>query len=1048
MLRHHFHLSSLAVTFIGFLVTVSCVRAQHSETSSARTDSVGENIRVNPALYSGLHFRMIGPTRGGRVTAVAGHARTPGTFFFGSTGGGVWKTTNYGSSWTNVSDGFFATASIGSIDVADSDPSVIYAGTGSDGIRSNVIIGRGVYRSNDAGETWTFLGLGKTGQIGAVVVHPTNPEVVYVAALGSPFGANSERGVYKSVDGGTTWSHILFVSDHTGAIDLELNPSNPDEVYAAMWTAERKPWTILSGSNTEDGFYRSTDAGTTWTKIEAGLPQGLIGKMDLAVSPADPSRIYALVEAKPDDEGLYRSNDRGLTWRLVNTHKGIMNRPFYYTNVDADPSDADRVYVNNEGFYVSNDAGESFERASTPHGDNHDMWINPDDGNLIIQSNDGGANVTRDGGKTWSSQQNQATAELYQINVDDRFPYRVYSGQQDNSTISAPSLPDVRRPGGVTALWETMGGCETGPAVPKPGNPDIVYSNCKGRFGRFNRKTGQEQQYYVGAVDLYGRNPRELPFRFQRVVPIEVSPHNPDVIYHGSQFVHRTLDEGKTWEQISPDLTAFRPERQVVSGSPITRDITGEEHYSVLYVIEESPVQEGVIWTGANDGPVHVTRDGGETWKDVTPPEMPQEGRIQAIEPSPHTAGKAYVAGYRYLLNDFKPYIYRTEDFGETWTLLTTGENGIPIDSPTRVVREDPDYEGLLYAGTEFGLFISFDDGRHWQSLQLNLPVTPITDLKVYRKDLIVSTMGRAFWILDDITTFHQMAAQDGEGEQEQTRLFSPRDAYRMRYSFSAGNDARPEYPVPGPQFTYFLPEDGQGDLTLSVSTADGQEIRSFSSEAKDVGGASAEQGMRGPARSRSAASGPGTPKREILDATAGSHRFIWDMRYAGSTRINGNRRRGPLAAPGEYVATLTMGEWSESTRFRILIDPRIANDGVSEDDLAEQLSFNLKVHAALTEATATVSEMDSVLAALRESEEQNRATDSRIAEMQALRAEFVDRDDQSYPARMLISQLGYLSGMTSRADQRPGRDAYERYDTLRARQAALISRWNAVSDQ
>ncbi|MCZ6757858.1 MAG: hypothetical protein O7C39_06210, partial [Bacteroidetes bacterium] len=727
------------------------------QTSEAQDSTANPNVVVDPSLFADLDFRMVGPTRGGRVTAVAGHGDQPYTFYFGATGGGVWKSTDAGQNWANISDGFFETGSIGAIDVADSNPDVIYVGTGSEGIRSNVILGKGVYKSLDAGETWEHIGLRETGQIGAVVIHPTNPEVVYVAALGSPFGSNPERGVYKTSDGGKSWHLVLHVSSKTGAVDLELNPANADEVYAAMWFAERKPWTIISGDDKEDGIYKSTDAGRTWKKVETGLPQGLVGKIDLAVTPDDPSRIYALIETEPEKEGLYRSNDRGESWYLVNAQSGLMNRPFYYTNVDADPTNADIVYVNNERFYKSVDAGQEFSRRSTPHGDNHDMWINPNHPEIMIQSNDGGANVSLNGGKTWSTQRNQATAELYQIHVDDRFPYWIYAGQQDNSTIAVPSARPRSLPGGSTAYWEAIGGCETGPAVPKPGNENIIYSNCKGRFARYNRATGQAQQYYVGAANMYGRNPAELEYRFQRVVPIRVSPHDPNVIYHGSQYVHRTRNEGRTWETISPDLTAFRAERQMVSGGPITRDITGEEHYSALYTIEESPVEQGVIWTGSNDGLVHVSRDDGVTWTDVTPRGMPPEGRIQHIEPSPFRGGKAYVAGYRYLLNDFHPYIFRTTDYGASWTLLTSGENGIPDDYPTRVVREDADREGLLYAGTEFGLFISFDDGAHWQSFQLDLPIVPVTDIKVHRGDLVLSTMGRSFWILDDLSPLHQI---------------------------------------------------------------------------------------------------------------------------------------------------------------------------------------------------------------------------------------------------------------------------------------------------
>ena len=512
----------------------------------AQSEGNGANVAYDPALFSGMDYRMIGPSRGGRVTTVAGHRAHPSTFYIGSTGGGVWRTSDYGLSWKSISDGHIrTTASMGAIQIADSDPDVLYVGTGSDGLRSNVITGRGIYKSTDAGKSWTFLGLRDVGQIGAVEVHPTDADLVYVAALGHPFGPSKERGVYRSKDGGETWTNVLFVSDSTGAIDLEMNPENPNEIYAAMWRAERKPWTIISGATSENGIYKSTDGGDTWTKLESGLPQGLTGKIDLSVSPANPDRVYALVEAPEPKEGLYRSDDRGRTFRQVSDTTGLMERPFYYTNVHADPTDADVVYVSNESFFKSTDGGETFEVIPTPHGDNHDLWINPDNPQLMVQSNDGGANVTLDGGRTWSTQLNQPTAELYQVHVDDQFPYHVYAGQQDNTTIMVPSLPPADGSVfGPEGDWKAVGGCETGPAVPRPGDPTVVYSNCKGRFGRYSHATGQEKQYYVGAQNMYGRNPAELTYRFQRVVPIEVSPHDPDVLYHASQYVHRTRDEG------------------------------------------------------------------------------------------------------------------------------------------------------------------------------------------------------------------------------------------------------------------------------------------------------------------------------------------------------------------------------------------------------------------------------------------------------------------------------------------------------------------------
>ena len=976
-------------------------------------------------LFKDLKFRYIGPSRGGRVTAVTGHKADPGTFYMGATGGGVWKTTDYGVSWENISDGYFETGSIGSIDVADTDPDIVYVGTGSDGIRSNVIIGRGMYKSTDGGESWEHIGLREAGQIGSVVVHPTNPQVVYVAALGNPFGSNPQRGVFKSVDGGKSWEHVLFVSERTGAVDIELAPGNPEIVYAALWRAERKPWTIISGDDgSENGVYVSRDAGETWSKSTEGLPQGLIGKIDFAVSPADPSRVYALVEAVPEEEGLYRSNDNGATWHVISTEGYLMTRPFYYTNVDADPTDADIVWVNNLALWRSVNGGEEWSRVGTPHGDNHDMWINPDDPRIIVQSNDGGANVTRDGGRTWSTQHNQPTAELYQVDVDERFPYWAYAGQQDNTTVAVPSLPPDSRPGGPTAYWEAIGGCETGPSVPSPVDATIVYSNCKGRFSRYNRATGQEQSYYVGGVNMYGVNPRELPYRFQRVVPIEISPHDANVIYHGSQYVHRTMDEGRTWETISGDLTAFRPERQVISGGPITRDITGEEHYSTLYVIEVSPVEANVIWTGANDGPVHVTQDGGEKWTEVTPPGMPPEGRIQTIDPSPHAAGKAYVAGYRYLLGDFRPYIYRTTDFGATWTLLTDGMNGIPEDFPTRVIREDPSKEGLLYAGTEFGLFVSLDDGITWEGFQQGLPVTPITDLKVHREDLVVSTMGRGFWILDNITALHHVTPEVINSE---VYLFPIRDSYRVRYG-SGGGNAAPMYPRPGMVIDYYFKEEQVGEVSLEIVNEEGKVVREIEAEELQPESA-ATQGMRGPVPRRSAAT--------ALQRGSGMHRYTWNLRHDGFDMPDGGGSlSGPVLPPGMYTLRLHVDGTTFSQEGELLMDPRVAADNVSVSDLQAQLDFSLELMQVRVDAAGAVQRIESLM--------ETSADEAHTETLKGLHALLVTAVGDSYPQPMLIDQLRYLSGFVSRGDYRPGQDAYDRLAQLQEELSAIVKQLDA----
>ena len=972
-------------------------------------------------LLEALQYRMVGPSRGGRVTAVAGHRAQPGTFYMGATGGGVWKTTDYGHNWFPISDGFFRSPSIGAIAVAESDRNIVYVSTGSDGLRSNVIMGKGVYRSDDAGETWRSLGLENTGNSGALLIHPEDPDTAFVAAIGNPFAANPERGVYRTRDGGESWELVLFVSSGTGATDLEFKPGDPDTIYASMWEAERKPWTIRSGGM-EGGLQRSRDGGDTWEKLEDGLPQGLRGKSDLAVSPADPSRLYVLIEAPGPDGGLYRSDDSGDSFRQVTDFQPIRNRPFYYTNITAHPTDPDTLWGMAEGYWKSTDGGKTWERKFTPHGDNHDLWINPDSPNIQVQANDGGANVTIDGGDTWSTQENQPTAELYQVDVSDDYPYRLYAGQQDNSTISVPSYPTHFRPGGHTAHWEAIGGCETGPVVPKPGDPDVVYANCKGRFGLFNMRTGQEEQYYVGFWNIYGHNPKDLQYRFQRTVPIHVSPHEANRVYHASQYVHVTENGGRTWRTISPDLTAFTPETQVVSGDPITLDVTGEEHFAVLYDVQESPHEEGVIWAGANDGPIHVTRDGGRTWEEVTPPELGPYGRVQNIEVSPHRPSKAYAAILRYQLGDFTPHAYRTTDYGKTWIRITDGTNGVPNDHPVRVVREDPDREGLLYLGSEWGMFISLDDGETWTPFQQNLPVTPISDIKVVRKDLAISTMGRSFWILDDVSPLHET-----DTPAEGIYLYPPRDEIRLRFSgrpFSAGSPADPQYPTPGPRFTYRLPSSVQ-QATIEIHGPGRELVRSFRSSG--VGERAARtQEMRAPQLRRS-----GSPS---VPTAAGIHRFTWDMRHEGardgSGRISG---RGVLAAPGRYTVTLTVDDTQVSRDFRLLMDPRVTAEGwVTAEQIREQVELALLARDALGEARMAAARLEAAMES------------GSGAELETLHEELVTRSIR-YSRPMLVDQLSYLASNLDTADQPPGQDARNRYDELRGQLDDFLTRLEAA---
>ena len=1021
---------------------------------------------VDPALLAGLRWRFIGPTRGGRVTTVTGVPSEPHTFYFGGVGGGVWKTDDAGTSWRNLTDPFLTEGSIGAVEVAVSDPRVVYVGTGSDAIRSNVSTGRGVYRSSDAGRSWTFAGLRHVGQIGGVRVDPRDANVAYVAAIGNAFRPDSARGLYKTIDGGRSWQRVLSVSDSTGAVDVELQPGHPDVVYAAMWRAERKPWTIISGAR-EGGIYRSADAGRTWRKLGGGLPTGLFGKSNLAVTAADPRRVYALVEAKSEGgspgSGLYRSDDAGDSWRLVNAQSSLITRPFYYTTLAADPTNADVVYAGSEDFFRSVDGGRTFARMPTPHGDNHDLWANPRDARVLIQSNDGGASVSLTGGRTWSTQLNQPTAEIYNVAVDDQVPYRVYGAQQDEGgTLIVPSLPlDAGGLDDAVQSWRRGPGCETGPVMPQPGSPDTVYGSCKGQFSRTALRTGQERQLWIGGQSLYGEPNVGLRYRFQRVSPMATSPHDPRVVYYGSQFVHKSADGGLTWSVISPDLTANDPRyRATISGTPITIDATGEEMYATLYSIRESPVARGVIWTGANDGPVHVTRDGGRTWADVTPPALPPGGRVQTVEPSPHRAGGAYVAVLRYQLGDFRPYLYATNDYGRTWRLLTPGTNGIAADEPTRVVREDPVRPGVLYAGTEFGAYTSVDDGAHWQPLPRarvtrtlgdsveagagGMPAVPVTDLVVHRSgDLVASTQGRGFWILDDLTPLRMLADPRARAalDTAPAMLAPPRSAVRLRYHAAFGSDdvepgaaTDPEYPPPGATLDYWIGPRAAGSLvTLTVLDSVGRPVREFANVCGE--GACAAGGVRVPGAIPAERVGAAR-----LDARAGAHRVIWDLATPGPVDLTDARRSGrggPMVPPGHYRVRLATRDastgavrWSSTHPLEIEADPRARRDGITPAVLAAQFAHNTRTMGLVNDAQRVAADINEGIVRLTRDSTAAGAS-QRLAHLRALQASLAG-ERVRYGRPGLLTEVRYLYGMTTEADQPIGRDAVARYAELR----------------
>ena len=961
---------------------------------------------VDPALFRGMQYRLVGHSRGGRVTTVTGVPSQPKTFYMGVASGGLWRTTNGGESWEPITDNKVPVGSMGSVVVANSDPNVIWLGTGSDGVRSNVSTGRGVYRSSDAGKTWEFKGLYNAGQIGAVRVHPTNPDVVWVAAYGDIFKPNTERGVFKTTDGGKTWKKTLYVSDSTGAMDVELQPGNPDVVFAWMNRIERKPWSIISGSR-EGGFYKSTDGGDTWKRLQTtGLPRELIGKGNIAVTAANPNRLYALVEALPGG-GLYRSDDAGENWQLVNSTPGLITRPFYYTSLGADPTNADVVYGGAETFYKSTDGGKTVAPFRTPHGDNHDIWINPNNGNTMIQSNDGGANVSFDGGKTWSSQDIQPTAEFYGVWLDNQFPYNLYMAQQDNSTYIVPSVNNVFN----MAAVRVGPGCETGPIIPHPADDNLIHGNCKGQYSVMNVKAGVTKNYWIGAQSLYGNDGGDLMFRMQRTTPMATSPHDTKVIYYGSQYLHRSRNNGATWEKISPDLTAFPKCCQGGSGQPITRDVTGEEFYSTLYAITESSLEKGVIWTGSNDGPFSVTRDDGKTWTRVTPKELGEGGRVAWIDASPHRKGSAYFATYRYLLGDYKPYIYLTNDYGKSWKLLTDGTNGIAADNPVRVVREDPVREGLLYAGTEFGLYISFDNGAHWQPFNLNMPIIPINDIRVHRGDLVIATQGRAAWILDNIAPLQQL----GPTTVSAATVFRPRDGFKTNVAQS----------LLGPTVDYYLPGESSDTVRIEITDAAGKVVNSFKSGVAPIapprrrGGEDddPDESMMAGRGGRAPAYAEG-PTMNLVTKKAGLNRFVWNMQH----------QNGLAAPPGTYTAKVTIAGTTQTVPLRVRIDPRLAADGTTEADLQAQFAHNVKMREM-------VAEVNTLLARVRAAESKYKNASGAAADT-AKQVKEVSETLNTQPIRYgkpgLQAHITYLAGMTARADQKVGQDALERYTFLR----------------
>ncbi len=979
--------------------------------------SVAAQVDVEPAidraLYDALEYRLIGPHRGGRAPTVTGVRDQPFTFYMGTSGGGVWRTTDAGTSWENISDGYVEAGSIGAIAVAESDPNVIYVGTGESNLRGDVQTGVGVYKSEDAGKTWEHIGLGSSGQIGRIRIHPTNPDLVYVAVLGHAFGTNEERGVYRSRDGGVTWERIHFVSDEAGAVNLAMDPDNPRVLYAAFYQVVRKPWILESGGD-DSGLYKSTDGGESWKELSAGLPDGPKERIGVAVSPANPERVYVVMEAEGGG-GVYRSDDGGESFIRASKDRKLLTRGFYFSHIAADPVDEDTVFVMNMDFYKSIDGGKTYEEITGTHGDFQDLWINPDNSRIMISGNDGGGAVSLNGGKTWSSQMNQPTAEFYRVATDNQYPYRVYGNQQDNSTVSIPSRTQRGRV--VPDIYE-VGQGEQGHTWPHPKNPNIVYSgDYEGQITRYDHETGDLRDIEAYSQLAEGLPAEDLKYRFQMNAPIRVSLHDPSILYHASQHIHKSTNEGQSWKTISPDLTTNDKSKQGPSGGPVTKDHTGPETYCTIFAFEESPHKAGLLWAGTDDGLVHISRDGGANWANITPDGMPEWGTVNMIELSPHDPARAFVAVHRYRLDDFTPFIYRTTDYGKTWMLLTNGNNGIPANHFVRVVREDPFREGLLYAGTEFGMYVSFNDGKSWQSLQLNLPVVQIADMVIKESDLVVATHGRSFWILDDITPLHQI---NEEMAKSKAFLFDSKDAYRPGHL----------------TVYYYLAEIPDAGIELEILDSNENVIRTFSSE-----------------------------EDEKLPTEQGMNRFVWNLRYPKAEVVEdaywfGGDNVGPTAVPGPYQVKLNVGEWTQTRSFEVRKDPRLTT---TQSDFQEQFDLAIEIRDQINDLFSAVKTIRSIrdqIESLCDRLEKTGSKEDIIPAAESLNAKFTSveeklmqtknktsGDTSNHPPR-LDSQLIRILTLTVYSQHKPTDGVRARFVDLKPELASCLEELRSLIDE
>jgi len=996
-----------------------------------------------PKPFAGLKWRSIGPSRGSRVDAVAGVVQQPDTFYFGSVAGGVWKTTDAGASWEPMFDKE-PIASIGAIAVAPSDPNVIYVGAGEAALRENISFGDGVYKSTDAGKTWKHLGLADTRHIGRIIVDPQNPELVLVAAVGHAYGPNAERGVFRSEDGGTTWQKALYKDDHTGAVDLSFDPSNPRIVYAGMWQVSRTPWHLESGGP-GTGLYKSTDEGLTWKRLEGhGLPEGLWGKVGVSAAAGD--RVYALIDAK--EGGLYRSDDGGDNWDRVSTDARLIERPWYFLGVFADPGNADTLYVANTGFYRSTDGGQHFEMVRAPHGDNHALWIDPQDGNRLIVGNDGGASISVNGGDSWSTQLNQPTGQFYHVAVDNRFPYYVYGAQQDNESVAVASRSDY---GSIDDhAWYVVSDNESGYVVPDPTDPDIVYSGSYfGILTRTNRHTGQMQDVSPWPFDADGHPAAEMQERFTWTMPIVFSPQDPKTLYFASQHLLRSIDGGMSWSAISPDLARNDKGKQGTSGGPVSQDNASAEYYDLIYAIAPSPLGAGQIWVGTDDGLIQLTRDGGKTWDNVTPKGLPEWAKVGIIEPSHFDAGTAYASVDAHRLDDFNPYIFVTRDYGKHWDRI---DKGLAAPAYVNAVREDPVQKGLLYAGTETGIFVSLDDGKKWQPLQLDLPATSVRDMTVKDGDLVIATHGRGFWILDDILPLRELAAGANEMSDH---LYANREAVRL-HNVDDGSlpyESVGDNPPNGAILYFSLAAKPKDEFTLTIADSSGTVVRSFSSVAKPPAN---PHPLEFPAEEE--------PKPEQLDTGAGLHQLVWDLRREAPPAIKGSYTDSggpisPMVLPGTYTVTLKVNGKSYSEPLSVAADPRTH---VSAEALQQQNDLMLKLDQAVREDHAAANNIVDVRGQLagiqtRFADDPKAADivkaaaalDAKLARVEEPLYEYQAHAEEAqlnYPSD-LNSQLSYVEALVDSADSAPTAQESAMYSTLRGRLDQALADWKAVRD-